>query len=102
MEPKQDKPRDLVTILADLQLVLNQTSKTDALVDPASPFLTGDKPDDWEKCRKLADVSRLDGYIGILAPSAALTGDKNLVIYIDCIARNADLKAGKTRIPLNY
>jgi len=102
IEPKQDKPRDLVTIYADLQLVLNQTSKTDALVDPASPFLIGDKPDDWEKCRKLADVIRLENYSGILAPSAALPGEKNLVIYIDGIARNVDLKAGKIRISLNY
>jgi len=102
MEQEQDRPRDLVTILVDIKLVLNQTSKTDALVDPASPFLTGDKLDDWEKCRKLADVSRLDGYGGILTPSAALKGEKNLVVYVDGIARNVDLKAGKTRIPLNY
>lgn len=74
VELEQDKPRDLVTILADLKLVLNQTSKTGAFVDPTSPFLTGDKPEDWEKCRKLADVSWLEGYSGILAPSSALEG----------------------------
>jgi len=100
--PEQDRPRDLVTILADLKLVLNQTSKTGAFVDPTAPFLTADKPEDWEKCRKLADVSRLEGYGGILAPSAALKGEKNLVIYIDGLARNVALKAGKIRVPLNY
>lgn len=102
MEPEQDRPRDLVTILVDLRPVLDQTSKTDAFVDPTALFLTGDKPEDWEQCRKLADVSRLEGYSGILVPSAALKGEKNLVIYIDGIARNVDMKAGKTRIPLNY
>ena len=92
----------MVTILAYRKLVLNQTSKTGAFVDPASPFLTGDKPEVWEKCRKLADVSRLEDYGGILTPSAAREGEKNLVIYIDGIARDVDLKAGNIRIPLNY
>jgi RES domain-containing protein len=102
VDPEHDTPRDLVTISADIRSVLDQTSQREALVDPASPFLTGDTPGDWEKCRKLADAARQRGYAGILAPSAALAGEKNLVIYIDATARKVVIKTGEKRIPMNY
>lgn len=56
VELRKDRLRDLVTISADVRSVLDQTSEKEAPVDPASPFLTGDTPEDWEKCRKLADA----------------------------------------------
>lgn len=64
--------------------------------------MTGDTPEDWEKCRKLADASRQRGHAGIFAPSAALAGEKNLVIYIDGTARKVEIKIGEKRIPMNY
>lgn len=102
VELRQDRPRDLVTISADVRSVLDQTSQKEALVDPASPILTGDTPEDWEKCRKLADAARQRGHAGILAPSAALAGEKNLVIYIDGTARKVEIEIGEKRIPMNY
>ncbi|MFO7944251.1 MAG: RES family NAD+ phosphorylase [Anaerolineales bacterium] len=100
--PEHDAPRDLVTINADIRSVLDQTSQKEALVDLASPFLTGDTPEDWEKCRNLADAARHRGHAGILAPSAAIAGEKNLVIYIGSTARKVEIKTGGKRIPMNY
>jgi len=53
-----------------------------------------------ERCRSLADSLRARGCAGILAPSSAAPGDKNLAIYIDGIAGNVTLEAGADRLPL--
>lgn len=100
--PAMSSPRDLITLIVNASPILDQTSKKTSLVDPGSPFLTGSKLEDIEKCRELADLARDRGFQGILAPSASLPGEKNLIIYVDGIASNVDLKEGKIRIPLNY
>jgi len=60
------------------------------------------RPQTFKKCHDLAEKARQLGYQGLQAPSAALKGEKNLVIYVDGISGNLDLKAGNVRIPLNY
>ena len=64
----------------------------------ASTFLTGDAPDEIESCRSLADYLRAEGFVAILAPSAALAGERNLMIYLDRPPRRLDLEVGKERI----
>ncbi|MCK4488817.1 MAG: RES family NAD+ phosphorylase, partial [Anaerolineales bacterium] len=95
------KPRELVAVKVDINPVLDLTSKKSSLVPLSSPFLAGDDPDDLEKCRILADTAREQGYAAIIVPSAALAGEKNLVIYIDGVAGNIQLDDGGKRLPLS-
>lgn len=94
------KPRELVTIKVDINPVLDFTNKRTSLVPLSSTFLVGDDPDDLEKCRVLADTARDRGYAAIIVPSAALKGEKNLVIYIDGLAGNIQVDTGGKRILL--
>ena len=95
------KPRELVAVKVDINPVLDLTSKKSSLVPLSSPFLVGDDPGDLEKCRILADTAREQRYAAIIVPSAALAGEKNLVIYIDGVAGNIQLDDGGKRLPLS-
>jgi hypothetical protein len=79
---------------------MNLTNRASSPVSPASPFLTRDSPADLNECRYLADVLRVGGYIGIIAPSLAYTGRKNFIIYIDGIHGNICLEVGGDRKPI--
>lgn len=76
---------------------------TDGELSPISPeerFLTGDDPSDLQACRYLADTLRAEGYAAMIVPSAALEGEKNLVIYIDGPSRNLFIDVGPDRIAM--
>lgn len=93
-------PRELVSIEVDLEPVADLTNEPTSPGRPDEPYLTGDEPSDLEACRALADSLRNEGFVGIVAPSAALPGARNLIIYIDGLARNIQLEDGGDRLPL--
>lgn len=93
-------PREIVSVVVDVNPVLDLTSAKMSPISPSAPFLTGDDPRDIEACRSLADSLRAQGFSGIVAPSAAAEGEKNLVIYIDGPARRVSLDVGHDRIPI--
>ena len=64
--------------------------------------LIGDDEDDLESCRLVADLARLAGYDAILSPSASLSGERNLNLYVDGRADHLRLMEGSERVPLNY
>jgi RES domain-containing protein len=98
--PGRARPRELVSILAEISPVLDITDETVSPVPPLSGFLVCDTPDDLEACRSLADYARSQGYAGLLAPSSALSGEKNLIIYIDGLAGSILLDEGPDRLPI--
>lgn len=103
MEPQEDRERDLTTIFADVEPVLD-------LGDPqvmrrlgvAPAALIGDADVDFEFCRRLADWARSERYSAILSLSAAAGGERNLNVYIDVSPSNLKLGDGSVREPLNY
>ena len=94
------KPRELVSLIVEISPVMDLTDRKSSPVSPKASFLVSDKPEDLESCRALADTLRAQGYVGILAPSAAQPGERNLVIYIDGPSRNVFLDVGPDRKPL--
>ena len=92
------KTRDIVSIKVGIDLVVDLTDPATSPIPPTTAFLTGDTDQDIEQCRKLADELRAFGYAGILAPSAAARGEKNLMIYIDRRASSLVLEDGGDRI----
>jgi RES domain-containing protein len=92
------KTRDVVSIKVAIEPVIDLTDPAAFPIPPTSGFLTGDSNQDVEQCRKLADELRSHGYVGILAPSAAAKGEKNLMIYIDGPASSVLLEDGGDRI----
>ena len=94
------KPRELVSLLVAVYPVMDLTNTKTSPISPKETFLTSDDPEDLQTCRELADTIRAQGYAGILAPSAALGGEMNLIIYIDDPSRNVFLDVGPDRIPL--
>jgi RES domain-containing protein len=98
--PSLAKRRQLVSLIVEIDRVMDLTKGRSSPVSTSAPFLTGDDPPDIEDCRKLADVFRAQGYNGIIAPSAALSNQKNLMIYIDGPARSVNIDVGGDRIPI--
>jgi RES domain-containing protein len=92
------KTRDIVSIKVGLDPVVDLTNPTTSPIPPTTAFLTGDTDQDIEQCRRLANELRSFGYVGILAPSAAARGEKNLMIYIDGPASSVMLEDGGDRI----
>ena len=96
--PDDPKRRDLVSLIVDLDPVVDLTNLNTSPVPPDADFLTGDLPQDIEQCRDFADALRAAGYVGIIAPSAAAPGEKNLAIYIDGPVSGIYLEDGGERI----
>jgi hypothetical protein len=93
-------PRELVSILVDLEAVVDLTDWASSPISPEAPFLTGSNPEDLEACRALADALRAQGYVGLLVPSAAASNEKNLIIYIDGLAGKINIYEGDEQLPL--
>lgn len=95
--------RDLVSIrvnrVGPVLDLLDDEVRAALRVDPGT--LTGDEPDDLETCRTIADWARSEGNAALLVPSAALSGARNLVIYVDAPATNLDLEDGPDRRPIH-
>jgi len=98
--------RDLVSILvARLEPVLDLT---DPPVYRVTALAAGERPDAalmtangdaaYEHCRCLADEARRQRCTALVVPSAALTGDRNLIIYFDVVApKQVDIDDGPDR-----
>jgi RES domain-containing protein len=98
--PRLVRPRDLVSLDVEISPVFDLTDAASSLIPPSSHLLIGDSEDDLEECRALADYIRSQDYAGILAPSSALPGARNLIIYIDGLAGNIIVNEGPDRFPL--
>ena len=98
-----DDRKDLVSVRVVVRPVLDLTDA--AMQDRygvTAATLTGDDPQALETCRSIADLARAEGYRAILAPSAALAGGTNLIVYLEGRAADLRLRDGPDRVPLNY
>jgi RES domain-containing protein len=96
----QTRPRELVSLKVAVEPVIDLTDPASSPIPPASDFLIADDGASLEACRELADALRSQGYTGLITPSAARLGAKNLVLYFDGPARNLDIDDGGDRIPI--
>jgi RES domain-containing protein len=100
---EEDHPRDLVSIHVVAKRVLDLTKPSTRMrMGISLETITGDRAPDIDACRSIADLAGLQGYHGILSPSAAADGMKNLNLYIDGRADEVSLMEGVGREPLNY
>jgi hypothetical protein len=70
--------------------------------DVALTALRGDREEDLEACRSLADWARGQGYLALLAPSAAAEDEQTLDIYPENRPARIELEVTDLRFPLNY
>jgi RES domain-containing protein len=91
--------RDLVSLRVSVGPVLDLTrSRVVRALDVDPAVLTGDRPSDLAACREVARWAVFDrDYRAILAPSAALAGGVNLMIYLESTRRLA-LANGPDRV----
>lgn len=89
--------RELVSIRVMIEPMMDLTDTETSPIPIESPFLTADDEESLEACKQLADSLRAQGYAGIIAPSAAKSGAKNLVIYFDGPAKNLEIDDGGDR-----
>jgi RES domain-containing protein len=100
---EEDHPRDLVSMHIMAKRVLDLTKPTIRKgMGVSLDTITGDRMADIEACRTIADLARWQGFSGILSPSAAAAGMKNLNLYIDGRADDVSLMEGRGREALNY
>lgn len=59
--------------------------------------LLGDDDASLERCRAVSDAARAQGYRAMIVPSAALPGEKNLVVFLDGPAHQLELDEGPDR-----
>lgn len=103
IDSNADQPKDLVSLSVGVARVLDLTDDRERKrFGITLATLAGDTEDDLESCRLVADLARLQGYDAILSPSAALTGARNLNLYIDGRADHLRIMEGPDRAPLNY
>jgi RES domain-containing protein len=98
------KPRDLVSLIVDVEPVLDLTDSAvlRRLFIADTTTLTGDTAAHRALCRRIAWDAVRDGYRAIHAPSAALEGARTLMIYPESQFGRILLRNGPDRIPLNY
>ncbi len=99
--PEGRSRRDIVSVVVDVQPVLDlSTEVIRQRFAVTTDELCADTDDAIELCRSIATWARDQGYSAILAPSAALAGEHNLVIYVDGPPDRLHLEVGPDRIPL--
>jgi len=98
--------RDLVSLRVAVDGVLDLThARTRARCGIALAALTGDASTDLAACRALARRAVLGGdagvsYGAILAPSAALAGGVNLIVYVEHTGHLRELANGPDRVTI--
>jgi len=102
--PGDVKPRDLVSLIVDVEPVLDLTDHAllEQLNVPDPAALVGDTPRHHALCRRIAWNAVRDGFRAIHAPSAAVRGERTLMIYPESQHGRLRLRNGPDRIPLNY
>jgi len=99
--------RELVSIDIVLAPLLDLTERKSlrraaggAGVQDEPALLTAEGEAALEHCRRLADWARAEGFTALLVPSAAATGETNLVIYFDVVApKQLQIDDGPDREP---
>ena len=86
-------PRDVVSIDIEIEPVLDlrDAGKLKALSSAAGVAyrpdrLVADGKAAYAYCRRLSEEARRQGYTGLRVPSAAVSGESNLIVYFDIVA----------------
>lgn len=94
---------DVVALLAEPSAVASPL--TGRPVQPPLPgesVLRGDRPEDLEACRLVADWARGQGFLGLLVPSSPAPGTVNLVVFPENRPDQLTLSWTGRRVSLNY
>lgn len=96
------QPRDLVSIHVDVDPVLNLTDRVELERRGLTAVaLTGPRRTAYPLCHRIAQEAVAAGYRAILAPSAALPGERVLLVYPESSHGRLLLRNGPERIPLD-
>jgi len=101
---EQLAPRDLVSLDVRLDPVCDlRSGPVRRTVGIRLSTLRGDGPEDLEACHRVADWTRSQGHVALIAPSAAHPAGAVLAIYPDMHpASGIHLTVGPDHLPLNH
>ena len=101
--PGYSKPHDICSIDVEIENVLNLTHwKTRDSLNISKDKIISDSINSKRLCKQIGEKAIHEGYNGILAPSAAIENEKNLMVFPSTFSDQIDICLGSERRNVDY